>query len=289
MLLQDSYPDEIAGKWKPDWDTPPVYQPALTGQIKWRNYYDYGDPVGFKLPIVCRWLADHGVKMFDFGVPGNLGEDNAGHDIGFARYLFPGEAHNEYWKDDEVFDHFIHEVVDRDQPRPNLKRRLMRAEIVGYLVSYGVSLVLLMAAVFLVDRAIIAYNPPPASGDGENPSPLLKAFEKGSDILGISILLCGVTVLARIPRLINDQHFWQWNGRALIIFALCGFLYALCVSPETQRNVGALPAGLMPYIGMKGYTDPGSRFSMLTLATVLVGMVIAIGSAAASRASPDWA
>jgi hypothetical protein len=145
-----------------------------------------------------------------------------------------------------------------------------------------------MAAVFLVDRAIIAYNPPPASGDGENPSPLLKAFEKGSDILGISILLCGVTVLARIPRLINDQHFWQWNGRALIIFALCGFLYALCVSPETQRNVGALPAGLMPYIGMKGYTDPGSRFSMLTLATVLVGMVIAIGSAAASRVWPDW-
>src|SRR5258707_2541642 len=76
--------------------------------IRWRNYYDYGDPVGFNLEITREWMEDNGwlskdrTGFFQFG--------NA-YDYGFTRYPFPGEAHNDYWNDDQVFGHFIGDVV----------------------------------------------------------------------------------------------------------------------------------------------------------------------------------
>ena len=36
------------------------------GQIRWRNYYDYGDPVGFKLDSARLWLKHVGCKAFEF-------------------------------------------------------------------------------------------------------------------------------------------------------------------------------------------------------------------------------
>src|ERR1043165_5602535 len=71
-------------------------------RIPWRNYYDYGDPVGFKLDSVRAWLKQQKCTAFQFDTK---------HDHGFARYLLPGEAHNEYWNDPDVFEHFIKEVV----------------------------------------------------------------------------------------------------------------------------------------------------------------------------------
>ena len=58
------------------------------GPIKWRNYYDYGDPVGFKLETARAWLARHPeCQPFEF---------EQKHDFGFARYVMPGKAHNDY-------------------------------------------------------------------------------------------------------------------------------------------------------------------------------------------------
>jgi hypothetical protein len=72
--------------------------------IFWRNYYDYGDPVGFDLEITREWMQDNdwmpeeGAAFFQFG--------NA-YDYGFTRYPFPGKAHNDYWNDDQVFGHLV--------------------------------------------------------------------------------------------------------------------------------------------------------------------------------------
>lgn len=76
------------------------------GQIRWRNYYDYGDPVGFKLDSARLWLAKKEIRTFEF-----CGCKDCRHDMGFARYLLPGAAHNEYWNDSDVFEHFISNVV----------------------------------------------------------------------------------------------------------------------------------------------------------------------------------
>jgi len=47
------------------WNTPPVFNPAppktegeKDQRIKWRNYFDYGDPVGFELDYARTWLRD---------------------------------------------------------------------------------------------------------------------------------------------------------------------------------------------------------------------------------------
>ena len=49
--------------------------------IPWKNYYDYGDPIGFDLKPTRKWLADSKwAPYFQF-------TDN--DDIGFTRYYFP--------------------------------------------------------------------------------------------------------------------------------------------------------------------------------------------------------
>lgn len=88
------------------------FKPALGpkdlshGQIRWRNYYDFGDPVGFKLDTARLWLRNRQFNAFQF-----CGCPKCRHDIGYARYVLPGAAHNQYWNDSEVFEHFVRDVV----------------------------------------------------------------------------------------------------------------------------------------------------------------------------------
>ena len=73
--------------------------------IDWRNYYDFGDPIGFALDEARAWLAaNEWNQVFRFPA-------DQGHDNGFTRYPFPGKAHVDYWADEEVFGHFISTVV----------------------------------------------------------------------------------------------------------------------------------------------------------------------------------
>ncbi len=76
--------------------------------IPWKNYYDFGDPIGFDLAPTRRWMDHSGWRRF-FVFRDQRNQD----DIGFTRYYFPAAAHNDYWQDDTVFGHFIEEVVDR--------------------------------------------------------------------------------------------------------------------------------------------------------------------------------
>jgi hypothetical protein len=77
----------------------------LDSPIQWRNYYDFGDPIGFRLETAVEFLAHQKCKAFDF--------ETKKHDFGFSRYWLPGKAHNDYWRDAEVFGHFIDDVVMR--------------------------------------------------------------------------------------------------------------------------------------------------------------------------------
>jgi hypothetical protein len=56
---------------------------VLEGPIQWRNYFDLGDPVGFRLDTARAFLEEKHCVAFEF-------EER--HDIGFTRYLFPRQG-----------------------------------------------------------------------------------------------------------------------------------------------------------------------------------------------------
>jgi hypothetical protein len=196
---------------------PPARKPGAP--IAWRNYYDRGDPIGFELDAARRWLGEAGPNGVTWRDVFEFDED---HDIGFTRYPFPGKAHVDYWEDDDVFGHFIKSVVAQsDRPDTQLtlagtkgttddiavneapstttagsspvKPQTRRAvQIASWTLPYVGVFALLLTAAFIMDKAVLM-----ASGDDDTAS-VLEIF-RGT--FGLALLLSGVTVAARIPRL----------------------------------------------------------------------------------------
>lgn len=104
-------------------------RPAYRPKIRWRNYYDKGDPIGFDLDSARRFLRECGDTNFQF-----CACTKCQHDIGFERYILPGKAHNDYWEDAEVFEHYIRTVVKEQPVLPVVLRRGQKAgEIIDHL------------------------------------------------------------------------------------------------------------------------------------------------------------
>src|SRR5262249_42276772 len=148
--------------WPELWDDLKAPQgPAPKSPIAWRNYYDFGDPVGFRLDATREWLHANGWRdFFDFNP-----EKHPDHDIGFTRYYFPGKAHNDYWEDEGVFGHFINTVVDppplKGVDLPKAKTiPAPRSRALPFVVSptlpYVLALALVFAAVSILYAAVRA-------------------------------------------------------------------------------------------------------------------------------------
>jgi len=210
----------------------PLCKPAAP--IAWRNYYDFGDPIGFDLDGIRRWLdkpgaGPNGVTWRD------VFEFEEQHDFGFTRYPFPGKAHVDYWQDDSVFGHFIKSVVAPDDPHGNEKLGANQVPardapsssarssalppqtktwswIASWILPYVGVFVLLLTAAFIMDKAVLM-----ASGDER--APVLEIF-RGT--LGLATLLYGVTIGARIPRLTKSRFDWFLALLACVVsVALC--------------------------------------------------------------------
>ncbi|HSU53292.1 MAG TPA: hypothetical protein VLT36_04465 [Candidatus Dormibacteraeota bacterium] len=224
--------------WK-DFD-PKVARDIPEGQIHWRNYYDYGDPVGFELDTAKDWLKETEIKMFHFP------KEN---DFGFSRYLLPGEAHNEYWNDPDVFEDFIINVVRghvKSETRP--KTRPKTKPVVAALsptLPYLVSFIVLLLGVFVLYKAVNAYSHPALEPLqrfvrfrelGVKPPAELAGWPLFLGVFGIGALVSGATLLARFPRLAAGA---RWIFVGLGAFAVGAGLYWWCVPDEMRAEIGA--------------------------------------------------
>ena len=84
---------------------------ARENRIRWYNYSDVNDPVAAPLndardPAMMPWVQN----SFDFPEP---------QDVNMKRYLMPGLAHVDYWKDDELFDLIAHQTCWPSYKGPN--------------------------------------------------------------------------------------------------------------------------------------------------------------------------
>jgi hypothetical protein len=221
------------------------FQPPAQGlaqPILWKNYYDYGDPIGFDLKPMRDWMARTGWhRFFRFQNPRDQDPHapDTGDDIGFTRYLFPGEAHNEYWKDPDVFGHFIQNVVEPSEDRKEPLLRRARGEPYGvpstvgiarltsYVLPYVLAAALMFLASYILYKAVRGCLDP-VGAEFEMPLDIAK------NVAGLSLLVAGASIVARIPRLTKDRS-WCW-------LAILSIGYLL-ISPANRGSIEQLLKG----------------------------------------------
>jgi len=236
--------------------------------IYWRNYYDLGDPVGFDLQITRDWLKENR-WLNDQQNPntGAIFSFREQDDFGFTRYPFPGKAHNDYWQDDEVFGHFIQEVVidkgEKSAQKPaNFRWTAFASNVFPYLLIFALLAVGTYVLYQTCEALLQTGTPAPKTNTHTTPQ-LLNTIR---DVCGISCLLAGITVLGRITRI----ERLPWNLIiGFIAFALGSAGYLKAATDSTKQQL-ALP------------------FGHSSVGLILVCLLIAAVSAITSKWRPEW-
>ncbi|SPB13879.1 hypothetical protein NOV72_01144 [Caballeronia novacaledonica] len=244
---------------------------TLPSRIEWRNYYDFGDPVGFALDTARAYLDHHGCRAFEF---------EPEHDIGFSRYWLPGKAHTDYWTDGDVFGHFIENVVlDRNTAKVPQNRRFRG--IVSTAIPYLLSFALHLLAVFFIYKAVTASSDSGAGGTSTAPEFIYLT----RSVFALACLLMGTTVAARLPRLVKargarrTEAWLRWRIVALLAFIAGALLFWLVL----VSGVAAFLASPFADILHRDNADPVVGKAVF----VLAGFVCAISGWLAPR-KPHW-
>jgi len=304
-----------------------------SGQIEWRNYYDNGDPIGFELEGLRRWLFENKWTAFNFkGTEVLMGTKESKsaspiHDFGFSRYYFPGKAHNDYWSDNQIFGHFIQTVVYQNEiatsdkneeekakfmPKAaglgkihsgaagsNPEKKMLdfsnspktkrRAQLISYCAPYLLLMTLMCAGVYVLYKAIKGSL---AGDEAKALRDLLEMSQKESagdilrNVFGISSLLAGVTVLARIPRLTTAL---RWR---MLVAPLCFMLGALgyfVTKPADRNFLGRSLYLALSAIGAKIKVNlPENTIIGATWAVIAVALIVVLLSWLAELSFPKW-
>jgi hypothetical protein len=217
----------------------PVFVPRR--RILWRNYYDYGDPIGFDLKAAREWLSAPPAQPSPI-TWNQVFEFRHENDLGFTRYPFPGKAHVDYWRDRDVFTHFIETVVesgDVDDAVDDSKNRLdvqtsgttrerripskAKSWATSWILPYVAILTLFFIAGFILTKSVLVAT---------LPAGVVTNFLVAKYGVAMMLLLTGVTVAARVPRLTGSL---PWRTLAWVVAIGCGVLFMLLM-PLTEGN-----------------------------------------------------
>ncbi|SAK48221.1 hypothetical protein AWB76_01168 [Caballeronia temeraria] len=245
---------------------------TLPSRIRWRNYYDFGDPVGFALDTARAYLDRHGCLAFEF---------ERGHDIGFSRYWLPGKAHTDYWTDGDVFGHFIENVVlDKNNAKAPQNRRFRG--VVSAAIPYLLSFALHLLAVFFIYKAVTASSDSGAGGTSSAPEFIYLT----RSVFALACLLMGTTVAARLPRLVKARGskrtaaWLRWRIVALLAFVAGALIFWFVL----LSGVAAFLASPFADMLHRDSADPVVGKAVF----VLAGLVCALSGWLAPR-KPHWA
>lgn len=228
----------------------------LQRQIRWRNYYDYGDPIGAKLETAVDFLRSKKCSAFEF--------TTKNHDFGFSRYWLPGKAHNDYWQDAQVFGHFIEDVVlATGKAKPPSSSMLV--DKVSMMIPYVFTFLLHLMAVFVLYEPLTATPIPPAESSlmqlkQQNQQQLkieqqqlkIEQPQKSATprnrrplkIWWLGSLLLSITVAARLPYLVKTYGI-RWHISALLVFLLGTVPCALLLPTDVAEFLGGPLSGLV--------------------------------------------
>ena len=245
--------------------TPACEHFSQNARIQWRNYYDYGDPVGFKLDTARSWLEQRECRPFEF-------EEE--HDLGFARYVLPGKAHNDYWEDGAVFDHFIRDVIKHEDKVPKPETRPL-VYAISPTIPYILSFLVLVVATFILYRVVATYTHPNLDplqryirftvlGLSENKA--ASSIQVVLHALEIAVFIAGITLLARLPRLATGLRWFGWGFLAFLI----GCASYCLVAGDSQGEIGMAFRGLGQYGPTIGVLGLGFLVAVVSLLLVKV-------------------
>ncbi|SAK46422.1 hypothetical protein AWB75_00925 [Caballeronia catudaia] len=275
---------------------------TLPSRIRWRNYYDYGDPVGFALDTARAYLDHRGCRAFEF---------EPSHDIGFSRYWLPGKAHTDYWTDDEVFGHFIENVVFGGNTAKAPQNRRFRSTI-GTAIPYLLSFALHLLAVFFIYKAVTASSDSGAGGTSTTPEFIYLT----RSVFALACLLMGTTVAARLPRLVKARgakrtSAWlRWRivallafvaGAAIFWFVLISGVAAFLASPFADllhRDVADPVVGKAVFVlaalvcAISGWLAPRKprigRRVLVTLGALMMALIVGVRLWGDLAGKPLW-
>lgn len=255
--------------WREMWNGLNTSRPEGV-EIAWHNYYDFGDPVGFRLDTARSWLGANSPFIFKKDM-----------DTGFARYLMPGKAHVDYWQDEALFGDYLQKAglcraPDASVP-PTLRNRSL-AGCFSCLLPYLLSFCLLLAGVFFFYNTILACI-----------NDVVGAVSMAKNTLAFSTLLAGIGVAARIPRLVRD---FRWHLWSLVISAIFYSIFWISVDrgvcywlveplrlpaldPRTQVGLIALVILVVSYLYNLFSRRSGVWFMVAVGSTVAGSLVLA--------------
>jgi hypothetical protein len=241
--------------WADLWKYTPSQSPPTDPRIVWWNYLDYGDPVAYRLVKTREWMAAKGWDKF-FRFP-------TGHDVGFSRYVLPGKAHVDYWADSDLFAHFIENGVNLPQSKrraaqdPGTKAALPGNRWLAGLTASVFPYLLAGALMFLAVYCL--YTPVATTLNAEQSSRVTFG-----NLLGLTLLLAGMTASVRIPRMTSSKRWWL--GAGVFFLAALG-LYPMLVAPVTQDLIDNALA-ILPLPGIRVFERSMTLPFVVLLTTV---------------------
>lgn len=225
-------------------------------RIRWRNYNDLTDPVGYELDTArAYWPRVHPA----------LFREQSPEDRQFRRYLVPGKSHVDYWHDQEVFAEWLaHDVGLLGAAAPPGSRALAAA--LARVLLFALPLAFSWGAAHALGAAIQAIEPAVA----------FDLFRVGA----MGLLIYGTVALAG-ARHASRRARWPLLGVALFAAGAAAALAAfphwatrlstaiLLASALVQNVLDSLPARRAPAPGT-GRPANGSRRSVTWIAVMLV-------------------